>query len=137
MAGAGDYAFYQKLYSNKSVDGALAAAGTLTVSAKTANHQLFIQKVQVAIVTHANAKKITLADSNGTPITIGVLNDLTAAAGVPDVVVFDFGPKGRALTVGKNFTVVSDTAGPVADIHIEAYEKLGATIAYDSGAANQ
>lgn len=137
MASAGDYAFYQKINTNKSIDGALAAGGTITITPKTANHRLYIQKVNVAIVTHANAKKVTLADSNGTPVTIGVVNDFTAAAGVPDVVPFDFGPKGRALTIGKNFTVVSDASGPVADIHIECYEKLDATIAYDSGAANQ
>lgn len=137
MPSGGDYLFYQRTHSNKSIDGALAAGATITVSAKSVNHRLYVQKVQVAIVTHANAKKVTLVDTAGSPVTIGVVNDLTAAAGVPDVVVFDFGPKGRAVTLGKNFTVVSDASGPVADIHIEAYEKLDNTIAYDSGAALQ
>lgn len=134
MPSGGDYEFYQNHYSNKTTDGALTSGGTVTVAPKTSSHQLFVQKVQVAITTHANAKTITLGDGT---LTIGVVNDLTAAAGVPDVILFDFGPKGRALTVGATFTVTSASTGPVADVHIECYEKLGATINHLSGAGNQ
>ncbi len=132
---SGDYRFYQGTYTNKSVDIALGSAATGTVSVKSAKHRLYIQKVEVAIVTHANAKKVTLIDGSG--VTIGIVNDLTAAAGVPDVVLFDFGPQGRALTLGATFTVVSESAGPVADVHIEAYEKLDSTVGSTAGASSQ
>jgi hypothetical protein len=134
MPAGGDYKFYQNHYSDRSIDGALTSGGTVTVVPKTSSHQLFIQKVLVNINTHANTKTITLGDGT---IVIGTINDLTAAAGVPDSVLFDFGPKGRALTVGATFTITSASSGPVADCHIECYEKLGATINYLSGASNQ
>ena len=134
MPQGGDYEFYQNHYSNKTKDGALGAGGSITVVPKSSNHQLFIQKVLVNINTHATGKKITISDGT---ITIGTINDLTAAAGVPDSVLFDFGPKGRAMTVGATVSVTSEASGPVADVHIECYEKLGATIYHLSGASNQ
>ena len=130
----GDYFHYQAQNRNMTVDGSLSAGGTVTVVPKNANHRLYIQKVQVAINTHANAKTITLGDGT---LTIGTINDLTAAAGVPDVVLFDFGPKGRALTLGATFTITSASSGPVADVHIECYEKLDATISHVAGASSQ
>ena len=130
----GDYFHYQAQNRNMTVDGSLSAGGTVTVVPKNANHRLYIQKVQVAINTHANAKTITLGDGT---LTIGTINDLTAAAGVPDVVLFDFGPKGRALTLGATFTITSASSGPVADVHIECYEKLDATISHAAGASSQ
>jgi hypothetical protein len=134
MPAGGDYLFYQNHYSNKTVDGALSSGGTVTVVPKTSSHQLFIQKIQYGIITHASGKKITAADGT---ITLPSVVDQTAGAGVPDVVVLDFGPKGRALTVGATLTITSESSGPVADVHIECYEKLGATINHLSGAANQ
>src|SRR3990167_11431376 len=130
----GDYFHYQAQNRNMTVDGSLSAGCTVTVVPKNANHRLYIQKVQVAINTHANAKTITLGDGT---LTIGTINDLTAAAGVPDVVLFDFGPKGRALTLGGAFSITSASRGPVADGHIECYEKLDATISHAAGASSQ
>jgi len=137
MSSFGDYVGYQKHYSDKCTDGFMAAGAAITVTPKSASHQLFIQKVTVAISTHANAKNVVLADSNGSPVAYGTLTDKTAAAGVPDVVVFDFGPKGVPVTLGKNFTVTSDASGPAGYVHIEAYEKLGAVISYLAGASLQ
>ena len=130
MPAGGDYQFYQNHYSSKTTDGALTAGGTVTVVPKSSNHQLFIQKILININTHANAKTIVVGDGT---ITLATVNDLTAAVGVPDSVIFDFGPKGRAMTLGATVTVTSAASGPVADVHIEAYEKLGATIGYLAG----
>jgi hypothetical protein len=137
MPSFGDYVGYRNHYTDKTKGEFMAAGAAITVSPKSANHQLFIQKVTVAISTHANAKNVVLADSNGSPVAYGTLADKTAAAGVPDVVVFDFGPKGVPVTLGKNFTVTSDASGPAGMVTIDAYEKLGAVIAYDSGASLQ
>ncbi len=134
MAGVGDYRHFQVTNSNKTVDGSLSAGGTVTVVPKSAKHRLYIQKVVLSITTHANAKTITLGDGT---LTIGVHNDFTAAIGVLDEKEFDFGPAGRALTIGATFTVTSASSGPVADVHIECYEKLDATVAYDAGSALQ
>ncbi len=137
MAGVGDYAHFQSLYSSKNANAEVAAAGTGTVTVKSVGHQLWIQKVTITIKTHANAKNITLADTNSSAVTLGILTDKTIAVGVPDVVVFDFGPEGFPCTVGKNFTMVSDSAGPAFAYHVEAYEKLGATIHYLAGSSLQ
>lgn len=137
MAGVGDYTHFQSLYSSKNANAEVAAGGTGTISAKSTSHQLWIQKVTISIKTHANAKNITLADTNSSAVTLGVLTDKTAAAGVPDVVVFDFGPEGFPCTVGKDFTLVSDSSGPAFTYHVEAYEKLGASISYLAGSSKQ
>lgn len=134
MPSGGDYLFYQSHYSNKSTDGALASAGTVTLVPKSTGHQLFIQKIQYGIITHAAGKKITASDGT---ITLPSIVDQTAGAGVPDVVLLDFGPKGRALTVGATLTITSEASGPVADVHIEAYEKLGSAVSYLAGADKQ
>jgi hypothetical protein len=134
MPSFGDYVGYQNLYSNKTTDGALTSGGTVTVVPKSAKHTLYIQKITVNILTHANAK--TIIGGDGT-ITISTINDLTAAAGVPDQVIHDFGPKGRALTVGATFTLTSAASGPVADVHIECYEKLTTPVSYLAGASLQ
>lgn len=135
MASGGDYTFYQRHYSDRTTDGALTSGGTVTVAPKSSNHQLFIQRITVNIITHANAK--TIIGGDGT-LTISTINDLTAAAGVPDQVVHDFGPKGRALTVGATFTLTSASAGPVADVHIECYEKLNSgAVHHLQGSAKQ
>lgn len=133
MAGAGDYLFYKNTYSDKTTDFVLAAAAAgqdNVIAVKSASHQLFIQKISYSVVTAA-ALAVTFRDDAGTPVNIAVVPASQATS-----IVYDFGPKGRALTVGKNLDI-SNTAGPAADIHIEAYEKLGAAISYLAGASLQ
>lgn len=129
-----DYKRYKDLYSDKSTDIALAAGGTGTIVPKSAKHRVYIQKVEGAITTHANAKTITISDGT---LTVTLVNDLTKAAGVSDEFRQDWGPKGFAFTLGATVTIASEASGPVADVHVEAYEKLDATLAYDAGAALQ
>lgn len=119
----GDYAYFKRIYSNRSVDVDYATSdSTVTaITVKSANHQLFIQKVSWNVVTSA-AQAVTLKDS-GVPKIIGVV---PASQTTP--IVFDFGPEGIALAKGKNFLLAS-TAGPAGAVHIEAYEKLGGAIA--------
>lgn len=110
------------------VDADLAAGATAhLVSAKT-NFTVYVQKVTIAIKSHADGKTITLQDTAGTPVVIGVVNDHTAAAGIPDVVVFDFGPHGTALTASKGLDVVSAASGPAARVHAEGYLKPAVTL---------
>lgn len=116
----GDYSQYQKWNISKTADVVLAAADTgkdNCIAVKDANHQLFIQKIYYNIVTSA-AQAVTFQDDAGTPVKIGIV---PASATLP--ILFDFGPKGIALTAGKNLDI-SNTAGPAAQIHIEAYEKV-------------
>lgn len=116
-----DYLHWQLQYKRRVTDGALTAGGTVTIVPKSSAHRLYIQKVSYGITTHANSKTIIAGDGT---LVIGTINDLTAAAGVPDFVVQDFGPTGVALTTGATFTITSASSGPVAFVHIEAYERL-------------
>lgn len=134
MAGAGDYTHYTQHYNDKTADLSVGSGETKTIVPKSASHQLFVQRITVSITTHANAKFVSAGDGT---LMIGKLTDKTAAAGVPDVVVFDFGPKGRAMTVGATLSIISEASGPVADVHVECYEKLGAVISYLAGASLQ
>lgn len=103
-----------------------ASSGTVHAVVARTNFAIYIQKITTSFVTHANAKTITYQDTANTPVVIGAINDLTAAAGVPDVVTHDFGPHGTALTVSKGFDIVVASSGPVARVHVEGYFKLGA-----------
>lgn len=116
----GDYAQYRRWYTDKTTDTDLAAtdagkAGVITP--RSANHQLFIQKITYSPITAA-AQAVTVQDTNGTPVKIGVV---PASQSLP--LTLDYGPRGRALTAGKNLDIVN-VAGPAAAIHIEAYERL-------------
>ncbi len=109
------------------VDVDLADAGgtALTKTARTSAHRIVIQKIVLSIVTHANAKVFTVTGSAGTPANIAGHTDATAAAGVPSVVTWDFGPHGVALAAGASMVVATTaTASIVGVAHIEGYQKL-------------
>lgn len=125
----GDYLHLQFQHTRKiaNVDILTGTASYADVLApKTANHQLFIQKITLSITTHA--ADVYTFDDDGAGPAIAVHTDAAAGAGVPSVVVWDFGPTGRPLTLGANLDV-SHSSNGVAIAHIEGYEKLGAAIA--------
>ena len=130
----GDYTSYKHTYSDKTTDIALAAGGTGTIVPKSAKHRVYVQKVEGSITTHANAKYIRITDGT---LIVTLVNDLTKAAGVPDEFRQDWGPKGFAFTLGATVTIESESSGPVADVHVEAYEKLDADLNYLAGATSQ
>ena len=115
----GDYEQFQRWYTSKTTDVTLLAADSNKdncIAVKSANHQLFIQKIFYNIVTSA-AQTVTFRDDAGTPINVGII-----PASATGSVLFDFGPRGFALTAGKNLDIIN-TAGPAGQIHIEAYER--------------
>jgi len=130
---AGDYLFYQRTYAKKSatvnvLTGTAAYADVLTP--KSANHQLFIQRIVLSIITHV-ADTYTIDDDGAGPAIATHLDVTPQAAGVPSVVVWNFGPEGYPVTKGANVDV-SHSATGVANIHIEGYEKLIGPVAQAS-----
>ena len=89
----------------------------------TASKIVYVTKATLSIVTHANAKFVAIQDNNGTPKVIAKHNDLTAAAGVPSVVTWDFGRRGVPLTTGKTLQVVSEASGVAGYVYIEGYQE--------------
>jgi hypothetical protein len=141
MPSFGDYAGYQNHYSNKSTDLAVLAAtdDTTLITAKSANHRIYVQKIVVNITTYS-AKTWLFKDSAGTPVDKALISIPAAAVALPSEsgsMVIDFGPKGTPLTLGKNLLLDVSAAGAAGTIHVEAYEKLEGVIAYDSGASLQ
>lgn len=111
-------------YANITATEQLATAA---FTAKNANHQIFVQKITLAITTHANSKvALTVQSSNGTPKVIFSRTDLTGAAGVPDTITVDFGPRGVPIAVGENVNWLWSTggSGPVGVATMSGYQKL-------------
>lgn len=126
----GDYLWYQKTFSKKTANvdiltGTAAYADVLTP--KSADHQLYIQKITLSITTHA-ADTYTFDDDGAGPAIATHLDVTPQAAGVPSTVVWDFGPEGRPLTKGANLDVSHSSTG-VAVAHIEGYERLVGPVA--------
>ena len=125
----GDYIQLQRENTRFSLDQTTTAAAQATTTAYAArgtNWQIYVQRIVCSITTHANAKvAITVQSSNATPVVIASRTDLTAAAGVPDVIVWDFGPIGTPVATGENLNWLWSTgdSGPVARVHIEGYQK--------------
>ena len=126
---AGDYVHYQSNYTRKTADVDILT-GTATyadvLAPKSANHQLYIQKITLSITTHA--ADVYTFDDDGAGPPIAAHTDAAAGAGVPSVVLWDFGPVGRPLTKGANLDVAHSSTG-VAIAHIEGYERLVGPVA--------
>ena len=130
---AGDYNKYRMAHTEKiaNVDiltGTASYADVLTP--KSLNHQLFIQRITLSITSHVADTYLVDDDGAGPPIA-SHLDVTPQAAGVPSVVVWDFGPVGRPVTKGANVDVSHSSTG-VAIMHIEGYERLIGPIAQAS-----
>lgn len=127
----GDYSNYRRQYTSKVTDVPILTGTqnyTGSISPRSANFTLYIQKITVAINTHATGVTVAFADQSSTTIKFGSFIDATAANLVPGTYVFDFGPRGQACGLGKAFDITQSAAGIAGSVHIEAYEKLGATV---------
>lgn len=126
----GDYRGYQNLYGrlNANVDILTGTASYADVlAAKSANHTVYVQKITLSILTHV-ADTYTFDDDGAGPAIAVHLDVTPQAAGVPAVVVFDFGPEGVALTKGANLDVSHSSTG-TAKVHIEGYQRLTGAVA--------
>lgn len=143
MSGAGDYTRYRKLYQDISGQLNVVAAtdDSTLVTAKSANHTLFIQKIEVNITTYS-AKTWLFKDSASTPVPIGFFSIPASAVALPsesNSIILDFGPEGVQLTEGKNFLLDVSAAGAAGMLKWQGYQKYGVTTSGGSynGAANQ
>lgn len=126
----GDILQVQRENTRKIADVAIltgTAAYADVLTPKSANHQLYIQKITLSITTHVAADRY-LVDDDGAGPEIAAHTDAAAGAGVLSVVVWDFSPNGWPVTKGANVDVSHSGAG-VGVMHIEAYEKLVGPVA--------
>lgn len=126
-------------FTDKSKGVAFTAADDFTstgadfIAVKSANHRIYVQRIVVDVTTTA-AQTIDFKDDAGTPVLIAALI-VSAAKGRQ--VLLDAPGKGVPLTLGKNLDIVASAAGVAGTLYVECYQKLDATIAYDSGASLQ
>ncbi len=113
----------------------LAATGDTTfIAPKSANHQIFVQKITVGITTYA-AQTWTFQDTNGTPVPIYHISIPGAAVALPSEsngMTIDFGAKGFGLTIGASLALNVSAAGAAGAVTVEAYEVLANTVAVAS-----
>lgn len=138
---AGDYRFYQRQYTDVSTNLNVLTStdDTTLITVKSANHRIYVQKIAINISTYA-AKTWQFEDSAGTPVPVANISIPAAATALPSesgTIVYDFGPKGFPLTVGKNLVLNVSATGAAGQVHVEAYEKLDAVTNHLSGASLQ
>lgn len=119
---------YQEMYGDACAD-IDAIAGTqnydASITAKSALHTIFVQRISISVTTHADGKSWTFQDSANSPIPIAKYPDeVVADIQEEQPWVVDFGAKGTPLTQGKNLDIKGSAAGLAGRIHIEAYQKL-------------
>jgi hypothetical protein len=109
----------QTFYQNVSTTYDFAATdGNLTALTGKANTTIFVQRIIVVIKTSA-AQTITFQDTAGSPVYV---SKIASAPGVDTTWQWDFGPRGKQLTSGKDLQQVM-TAGNAGHVEIEAYRK--------------
>lgn len=108
------FSYSQHQGHNVYADVDAAADGVIVP--KTANHQIWIQRVTSGCV---DTTDIVVEDDNNGGSEIVIAN---VAGGT----MLDFGPKGTPLTVGSSVNVTGTLDGRV---HIEAYEILAIPMA--------
>lgn len=112
--------------------GAINAATAVDLhTPHSATSVIFVTKFVVSITAHANAKLVQFQDSTGTPVVYAKRVDLTAAAGVPDFIEWNFGTLsdgdgvevgGIQIATGKKCQGVSEASGPTGWFYAEGYE---------------
>ena len=127
---------YRSFYKNRSTTLQVLAATddqAEFIAPKSANHQIFVQKITVGITTYS-AKTWTFEDGAGTPVPIWHIS-IPAAAGTTAgdaTYEIDFGAEGVGLTIGEGLSLNVSAAGAAGMIKVEAYEKLANVVAVAS-----
>lgn len=115
----------------QAVITATAQAATTAVAVRSANHRIYVQKITLSITTHAAGKVFTVQPHTTTTQVVANRSDLAAAAGVPDVITWDFGPEGWGIPKGENLDWLWSTgdSGFVGVAKLEGYQRLEGAVA--------
>ena len=132
MASAGDYVWYRKIHRDVSTEFTfLAATGDTTlITATSASHTIFVQRIIVWISTDA-AQSMSFEDTAGTPVQNV---EIPASPGDSTRWDFDYGEEGFPLTEGTNLNMNVSAAGLAGRVKVYAYQRITSAMAV--GTAN-
>lgn len=124
---AGDYTKFQRHYQTLTTDvyiTALTPSPTTVLTVRNANYQIYIQKAELTVTTFVASVQTLVGVTSG---KVYARFDIpaTAPANGTEYYLIDYGPTGAAVNVGESVQLVSSQSGPVAVLHIEAYQKAG------------
>lgn len=101
-------------------------ASSVTIKAvDAATDYIYVTKIRLSVMGHANAKVTFFEDSASSAYQIAQFDDLTVATGTPGTngtVEWNFGIRGAKLTLGKNFVVRSQASGTSGLAYAEGYQ---------------
>lgn len=129
---AGDIMHYQMAHTPKIGNANILVdteALSNVLAVRSANHQIYVQKITLSITTHFATAAVVFDDDSTAGPPVAAHTDVAAGAGVPSVVHWDFGPVGRPLGVGGNLDITVTNPGIIGIVHIEAYERLVGPVA--------
>lgn len=109
-----------------ALDGG-AKTATEIKAVGSALHQIYLQRVYISHMTHVDGKVLTIQDDADTPIKfIDYIDDAEGDGADQDMKIFDFGPNGVPLSLGKSLDYVANTAGSgfLARVVVEGYQRL-------------
>ncbi|MGE3341488.1 MAG: hypothetical protein AB7J46_06365 [Candidatus Altimarinota bacterium] len=120
---ADDYSLFRRYGNNRAfatqLDFTTATETTELVAARSASWTIYVQRIIVWIKTDA-AQSLTFQDDAGTPVVIA---KVPASPGADTRRDFDFGPRGVALTEGKNLDAAFSAAGLAGHLEVIGYHK--------------
>lgn len=127
MASGGDYLWYRKVNRDVSTELTMAAAtgDTVLITATSASHTIFVQRI-IAYITTDAAQSWSFEDTAGTPVQVAVV---TTSPGDDTRWDFDFGEEGLPLTEGTNLNLNVSAAGLAGRIKVYAYQRITSAMA--------
>ena len=128
----GDYVWFKHTNHDLTADvpiTALIGTGVPVVLCKNGNYQVYLQRASLVVTTYL-AAVVTIVGS----VTGRVYAEFNVPATAPTTAgetnyQVDYGPSGLACVLGESLLLNISQAGLVADLHIEAYQKIGQTVA--------
>ena len=129
-----DAASYRSFHRDVSTElTVLAATGDTTlITATSASHQIFVQRIIVYITTDA-AQSMAFEDTAGTPVKIA---EVPSSPGDETRWDFDYGDEGWALTAGTNLNMNVSAAGLAGIVKVYAYQRITPGVAMAAGTTN-
>lgn len=137
---AGDYTKFQRHYQSLTTDFALTAITpnpSTLLTVRNSAYAIYIQKISMVVSTYVASIIQFVGVTTGNVYGSFSVPATAPTTGSDDDFIIDYGPTGLAMSTGENLKLTLSQAGPVAYIHIEAYQKYATSGALNAQSGNQ